>query len=108
MKTKVMWALIALNVLLLVGLVAPFGFNRTAHAQAAAAAGRPSEYMMISGDVIGGNSQLIYIIDEENQQLSAMTLDQNGRTLDFMPPIDLKRVFIAGAAGAGAAGGGRP
>src|SRR4051812_43278780 len=46
MKTKVMWALIALNVLLLVGLVAPFGFNRTARAQAAPAGGRPSEYMM--------------------------------------------------------------
>lgn len=98
MKTKVMWALIALNVLLLVGLVAPFGTSKQANAQAA---GRPSDYLMISGDIIGGNSQLVYIVDEENQQLSAMTLDAQGKQLDFMPPIDLKRIFMAGGAGAG-------
>lgn len=89
MKSKVIWALVALNALLLVALVAPFG-RTPAHAQPAA---RPSEYLMIPGEVIGGSSAVVYIIDEEKRQLSAMALDQNGRGVDGMAPIDLDRVF---------------
>ena len=91
MKTKIMWALVALNVLLLALLLSPFGKQNTATAQVAG--GRPAEYMMIPGDVIGGNSTLVYIIDTSNQSLSAMSLDQNGKSIDTMPPIDLKRIF---------------
>ena len=90
MKTKVMWALVALNVLLLVGLFVPLGRSNVARAQGA---GRPSEYLMIPGEVIGGNSAVIYVVDEEKQQLSAMSLDQKGNGIDSMQPIDLQRVF---------------
>ena len=90
MKTKVLWALVTLNVLLLVGLIVPLGRTNIARAQAG---GRPSEYLMIPGEVIGGNSAVIYIVDEEKQQLSAVALDQRGSGIDSMAPIDLKRVF---------------
>jgi len=90
MKTKVLWALVALNVLLLVGLIVPLGRTNVARAQGGA---RPSEYLMIPGDVIGGSNAVVYIVDEEKQQLSAMALDQNAGRLDAMQPIDLRRVF---------------
>jgi len=90
MKTNVMWALVALNVLLLVGLIVPLGRSNVARAQAG---GRPSEYLMIPGEVIGGNSAVIYVVDEEKQELSALSLDQKGNAIDSMAPIDLRRIF---------------
>jgi hypothetical protein len=54
---------------------------------------------MIPGEVIGGNSAVVWIVDEENRQLSAVALDQNGRGLDAMTPINLDRVFQGGAGG---------
>lgn len=92
MKTKVIWALVALNVLLLGTLAV----NRSNTAEAQAAAGRPSEYLMIPGEVIGGNSAVVWVVDEENRQLSAVALDQNGKGLDAMTPIPLDRVFQGG------------
>jgi len=94
MKTKVIWALVALNVLLL-GTLAVNRSN-TAEAQAAAAGARPSEYLMIPGEVISGNSAVVWIVDEENRQLSAVALDQSGKGLDAMTPINLDRVFQGG------------
>jgi hypothetical protein len=90
MKTKVLWALVALNVLLLVGLIVPLARTNVARAQANA---RPSEYLMIPGEVIGGNSAVIYVVDEEKQLLSAVALDQKGNGIDVMQPIELRRVF---------------
>jgi hypothetical protein len=87
MKNKVIWALGALNLLLALGLVTKL----TAPAQAQAA--RPSDYLMIPGEIIGGNNALIWVIDSRNGQLSAVTLDRTGKGIDMMAPMDLKRVF---------------
>ena len=92
MKTKVLWALVALNVLLLALFVSPYGKPSTATANVG---GRPSEYIMIPGEVIGGNSAVVYVIDTSNQQLAAMSLDQRGQGIDSMQPIDLNRVFTS-------------
>ena len=90
MKNKVIWALAALNVLLALGLLTPL----VAPAEAQAPAGaRPGDYLMLPGDVIGGNSAVIWVIDSKNQQLSAMTVDENRKALEMMAPIDLRRVF---------------
>ena len=86
MKTKLIWALGVLNVVLALGLVTKL----TAPAQAQAA--RPSEYLMVPGEVIGGNNAVIWVIDSRNQQLSGITLDQQN-TIVMMPPLDLRRVF---------------
>lgn len=87
MKNKVIWALGALNLLLLLSLFT--SLNTPAQAQA----GRPSDYLMIPGEIIGGNNAIIWVIDSRNQQLSAVTLSQNNKQIDMMAPMDLKRVF---------------
>ena len=89
MKNKVIWALAALNVLLALGLLTPL----VAPAEAQQAGARPGDYLMLPGDVIGGNSAVIWVIDSKNQQLSAMTVDENRKTMEMMAPIDLRRVF---------------
>ncbi len=92
MKSKVLWALVALNVLLLVTLVFPTVRSNTAHAQAGGAIG---DYIMIPGEVVGGSNAVVYIVDQRNHTLSGMALSINGRDLDIMQPIDLKRVYDA-------------
>lgn len=87
MKNKVIWALGALNVLLALGLLTPL--VQPAEAQAV----RPSEYLMIPGEIIGGNNAVVWVIDGRNQQLSAITLGQNGKTLETMQPINLARIM---------------
>ena len=94
MKAKVVWALAALNVLLLAWLVWPNAGTPEAHAQAP----RPGEYMMLPGEVVGGSGAIIYMIDETNRKLSARAFDQNARQMSDMAPIDLDRVFDPRAA----------
>ena len=89
MKSKVLWALVALNVLLLTALFLPKA-TPTAHAGAPA---RPGEYIMLPGQVTGGSSEVIYILDETNRMLSARVYDQNDKRFNDMPPIPLDRVF---------------
>lgn len=93
MKNKAIWALGALNVVLLLGLVT----RLTAPAEAQSA--RPSDYLLIPGEVVGGNNAVIWVIDSKNQQLSAVAADQNSKgdkPLDMMPPLDLHRLFESG------------
>ena len=92
MKSKILWALAVLNVLLAGTLV----YRRTAaHAQVGAV--RPGEYIMIPGEVTGGPSAVVYIIDETNRKLAARTYDENKKIMFDMAPIDLDRVFAAAA-----------
>jgi len=102
MKTKVLWALVALNVLLLAALASGFGRSNLAHAQGAP---RPGEYIMISGEVQGGTAGVVYMIDETNRLLSARSFD--GRQFQDMAPIDLDRVFNPGGGAGGRGRGGR-
>ena len=92
MRTKTVWALVAVNALLLASLIFHNGFVRSAGAQLTRG-GRPSEYIMIPGEVQGGNGGLIFIVDTRNGWLTARTL-QNNKITD-MPPIDLNRIFKA-------------
>jgi len=89
MKNKVIWALAALNALLLGSLLYR---QSTATAQVGAAP-RPGEYIMVPGEVTGGPSAVIYMIDETNRKLAARTYDQNRKQFFDMAPIDLDRVF---------------
>ena len=97
MRSKTILALVLLNLLLLGSLVFRNVFASTARAQGAGAL-RPSEYLMITGDVQGGNSGVIFIVDTRNNLLSARTFD--GKRIEDMAPLDLSRVFRAA--------GGRP
>lgn len=88
MKSKLLWALVALNVCLLACMVGQWVGANTANAQAAA---RPSDYLLIPGSVQGNQTQVVYMIDEGNGWLSARTY--SGKQMIDMPPLDLNRLF---------------
>jgi hypothetical protein len=88
MKSKVLWALVALNVCLLACLVGQWVGATAASAQAAPAV---SDYLLIPGNVQASPSQVIYMIDERSGFLSARTMNNN--QLVDMAPIDLNRLF---------------
>ena len=91
MRSKTILALVLLNILLLASLFFHHGFTRTANAQVGGAAARPSEYLMISGEVQGGSSGVVFIIDTRNNLLTARTFEN--KAIDDMVPFDLSRAF---------------
>ena len=97
-RSTLVWALVALNVLLMAALVGRWMKPSTAMAAQAAAAARPGDYLIVPAEVVGGNGAIVYVIDTTRGQLSAMGLENN--RLASMAPIDLNRVFDA-RAGAG-------
>jgi hypothetical protein len=97
MKRRFLWALVALNVLLAITLAARVSGDNAAIAQAPAANHRPSDYIMIPGEVTGGASAVVYILDTSNGLLGAMTYDDSVKQLNTMPPIELARVFEQGS-----------
>ena len=94
MKSKIIWCLIGMNLALALALILPFMNGRTAVAQASM---RPSDYMLVPGDVGGADFGVVYIIDEGNNLLSAMAMEESNGKIAVMPPIDLLRVFEEGA-----------
>lgn len=88
MKSKLVWALVALNAVLLVSLIGQWLKPNAAVAQAAA---RPSDYIIVPGSVQSSPSQVIYMVDTANSMLSARQFD--GKQFQDMRPIDLRRVF---------------
>lgn len=88
MRSKVLWALVALNVCLLACLVGQWVGVTRASAQAAP---RVSDYLLIPGTVQGSQTQVVYMIDEQNGWLSARTV--SGQQMIDMPPLDLNRLF---------------
>ncbi|MDB5298902.1 MAG: hypothetical protein JWO87_565 [Phycisphaerales bacterium] len=99
MRSKTVLALVALNVALLASLCFRNVFTHTAQAAPAA---KPSEYLMVPGDINGGNAGVIFILDTRNGWLSARTLTGEGnkpRMVD-MQALDLNRIFTGAAAAA--------
>jgi len=95
MRSTILWALVVLNAVLLCALVAPH--VRSNAAVAAQNARRPGEYIMIPGEVSGGNAGVVYILDTTNGELSAMTLQQGTERMVSMPKINLTDIFARGA-----------
>jgi hypothetical protein len=92
MKRTVFWALVALNVVLLAALIAPYVQGNTAMAQRGGGGRRP-ELLMIPGEIIGGNSAVVYLVDTANRQLGAVTLNNRGNGIDAVAPENLNRIF---------------
>jgi hypothetical protein len=93
MKSTVLWALVGLNAVLLFMFAGQFNHLSTAQAQFR----RPADYLLIPGEVNGGSTALVYIIDSTNGKLGAMAYDDPSRTLQTMPPIDLNRIYAVAA-----------
>ena len=95
MKTVTLWTLLVLNAALLLSFFGLRIHENTARAQMAGTR-RPGDYLMIDGQISGGNVGLVYVIDSVNGQLTAMTYaNQGGNSsqIDSMAPIDLGAVF---------------
>lgn len=88
MRSKAVWALLALNAVLLASLLGQYVRPNAAYAQVP----RPSDYVMIPGDSVGASSGFVYIIDTQNGLLGVRAVD-GGRIVDMTPPIDLSRYF---------------
>lgn len=89
MRSKAVWALVALNVLLLTTLVGQWLKPNAAFAQAQLP--RPSDYILIPGAVQGSPADIVYVIDTVNGLLSARMYD--GQSLQDMAPIPLAKYF---------------
>ena len=72
-----MRGLLLLNVLLL-ALLAAMTFGSTADAQSRAR----GKYTMAAGGVNGSNSSAVYVVDVINQELMAVTYNQNSKRLE--------------------------
>jgi hypothetical protein len=94
MKSTLLWALVILNVALLYSFL-----NRVTHeniAQAQPAGGnarRMGDYLVVSGEIVGGSSGVVYVVDTTNELLGAMAYDESGNKIDVMPVINLKPIF---------------
>ena len=97
MERRMLWALVVLNVALAATLLMRFGRENTAIAQAR----RPADYILIPGEVQGGASAVVYMVDTTNGWLGAMSYDDGKNVLGTMPPIDLSRVFQVAPPAAG-------
>lgn len=92
MKSTVLWGLVGLNAILLFCFIGQFARPRTAEAQLS----RPADYMMIPGEISGGNVEVIYLIDITNGRLGATAYDDSTKQFQTMPTIPLNAVFAAG------------
>jgi hypothetical protein len=92
MKTTAVWALAALNAVLVITLVCRLTPSNSAMAQA----GRPGDYLMIPGNVVGGTNAVVYVLDQSSHQLGAMSYDDSMRQLATMQPMNLDMVFGSG------------
>lgn len=88
MRSRLVWALVALNAVLLACLLTQWLRPNAAMAEAAP---RPSDYVLIPGVVQGSPTQVVYMLDTQNGWLSARTLS-GGKLVD-MRPINLSRIF---------------
>ena len=89
MKSTVLWGLVGLNAVLLFLFAGQFNHLSPAQAQLH----RPADYLLIPGEVTGGSTALVYVIDSTNGQLGAISYDDSSKTLQTMPEIDLNRIY---------------
>ena len=94
-SAEVLWGLLWLNVLLLSLFLWQGGRSHLASAQSH----HPPDYLLIPGEISGGPTEIVYIVDTTNGALGAVTYDDASQTLQVMPAINLNTVFQSGIAG---------
>jgi hypothetical protein len=93
MKTVALWSLIVMNAALLVVFASRMTKSNTAQAQAAA--GRPGDYLMIPGQVIGGVNDVVFVVDQSSHKLAAISYDDSSKQVLTFAPRDMDRDFDA-------------
>jgi hypothetical protein len=95
-KKQVIWALAALNALLLVALVFKFGGEPRAHAQV----GGRGDFVMVPAKATGFNNGVIYVVDTRNGVVAAFSYDNNRKQLEAgRNSIDVRRIMESDAVG---------
>lgn len=92
MKSTVLGALIALNVVLLMSFITRHMPDNAAIAQPRAVI-PTGDYLMVPMDVTGANSGIVAVVDQTNGLLGAITFDDSNQRFDNMAPLDLKAIF---------------
>lgn len=98
MKSAVLWALVAVNALLLAAFLNRVVGANAAHAQpAGAAARRAGDYLMIPADFSGPSVGIVVVLDQTTGHLSAISLNETSPrvSLEVGRSIDLNAVFNA-------------
>ena len=119
LKTAALWGLAGVNAALVIGLVGRAATGTTGRgatpavpsavslpsilggspAMAQQAGGmnnrRPGEYLIIPGRVQGSSSEVVYIFDTANGELSAAALNNTSGKMDFLPKLSITDVFQA-------------
>jgi hypothetical protein len=86
MKSRVLWGLVGLNVVLLCWTcVRPHSIFAQAR--------RPDEYLMVPGVAQGAPSELVYVVDATTGQLGSVYFDDNARQLKPGVPVNMNNVF---------------
>ena len=109
-RSPVVLGLAALNVLLLGSLAARHLPGQVTHAQNApgGAAGAGGTYIMLAGEASGLPSDVVYIVDTDNNAVLGVGFNTNTNRLQALPPVDLGRLLDDAAAGGGNNAGGPP
>ena len=94
MKSTVLWALVALNVVLLVSFLGRVFHESSAVAQVAK--NRPGDYLLIPAEINGTTNGIVVVLDQTDTSLSAISYDDANNRFESMPKIDLAHVFNAG------------
>ncbi len=94
MKNLSFWTLMGLNLVLLTALATNLARGPVAVAQQAPVANARDDYLLVPGEINGGNNAIVYVIDETTHQLSSMSYDDSMRRLTTMAPRDMNRDFL--------------
>lgn len=95
--SRLLWALVVLNVVLLIGVGMNFRWSSVAHAQRMAR----GDYLMIPANIPGNANGVMYMVDTRNGLLSGFYYDNDDKVLIPIPPLNLTRLLEAGLAGGG-------
>lgn len=90
--------LVGVNILLL-GVLAAVSLSPTLHAQGRreAQSRARGEYTMVSGRIVGGNANAVYVVDGANQDMIVVRWNPSTRSLDGIGYRDLTADSRSGA-----------
>jgi hypothetical protein len=91
MKSTLLWTLVGLNAVLLFLFIGGVGRSNSAMAQAR----RPGNYILIPGQITGGATEVVYVLDTSNGRIGAIGYDDVNRRLEGLPSVNLDAVFNA-------------
>jgi len=93
MKSTMLWSLVVVNAVLLAALLGRAMRDNAALAQQPPVNRRPGDYILIPGEVTGGSSSVVYILDTTNGLLGGMSYNDSTHRIETMTPIPVGRNF---------------